>query len=161
MQNCYRLSIQSHLTRLKEDNQMNSGVCREGPIQNAYVQGPEYCTTPLLGQSTICECVRLWKCCIFICNASFWSVLPLHCPCCTLYLFILLFTLLLLTIPIVPTCFWWWMSSFAANLFPVKPGHCCCLCATSLDTGNRDLSIWILYVHTWANSKSAFSNTWV
>lgn len=61
--------------------------------------------------------------------------------------------------PLVSTHFCWWMSSFAANLFWVKPGHCCCLSATSVDAKNRDVSIWILYVRTWTHTGNACSNT--
>lgn len=84
MRNCYRLSIQGHLMRVKEDTWMKSSGCREGPIENAYVQGAESCATPLLSSSTFrtCECVRAWKCCMFICKVSFWAVLRLLCPCC-------------------------------------------------------------------------------
>ena len=83
------------------------------------------------------------------------------CPCSAPpSLFIFLLTLLLLIIPLVPTRVCWWMSSFAANLIRVKPGHgCCCLPATSVDTGNRYLSAWILYVHILITQWCACLNT--
>lgn len=83
------------------------------------------------------------------------------CPCSAPpSLFIFLLTLLLLIIPLVPTRVCWWMSSFAANLIRVKPGHCCCcLPATSVDTGYRYLSVWILYVNTLITQWCACLNT--
>ncbi len=32
---------------VSEDTKMNNCECREGPVENAYVQGPEFCATPL------------------------------------------------------------------------------------------------------------------
>ncbi len=41
------LNIQGlHVRRAHKDTRINSRGCREGPIENAYVQDPEVCTTP-------------------------------------------------------------------------------------------------------------------
>ena len=42
------LSIQEpHVRRAYKDTRMNSRRYGEGPIENAYAQGPEFCATPL------------------------------------------------------------------------------------------------------------------
>ncbi len=35
------------MRRAHKDTRMNSHECREGPTENAYVQGPEFCATSL------------------------------------------------------------------------------------------------------------------
>lgn len=65
-----------HLTRVNKDTRMNSSRCREGPIENAYVQGSEFCASPLPGQSTFRTREHARECgnasaVIFICKVSF------------------------------------------------------------------------------------------
>ncbi len=47
------MSIQGpHARRADKDTRMNSRGCWEGPIENAHVQGPEFCATPLVTEET-------------------------------------------------------------------------------------------------------------
>ena len=46
------------MRRAQKDAKMNSCGCGEGPIENAFLQGPEFCATPLVELGRRCQALE-------------------------------------------------------------------------------------------------------